>query len=1016
MKLKSLFFLFFISLVGYQTGSAQSGKVGIGTLTPDTTLHIVGALKVEDGYQGAGKVLTSDANGLAIWSNYVELDPKILVDSLNIIPRWDGSSLVNGTIFDNGTNVGIGTTSPSKKLEVAGDIRVNAITIGRGNFDNTSNTVVGLNALKSNVSGLGNTAMGDQALENTDTNFNTGFGYRALWKTTTGKENVAIGSALTLNETGERNVGIGHQTLDNTDANHNTAVGFAAAKFNTDGVGNVAMGYFSMLDNTTGDYNTALGYKSGENNQGSRNVFLGFEAGKDEAGSDKLYIENTSSATPLIYGDFANDTVKVYGTLNINDEFSFPTTDGTSGQILQTDGNGIVSWVDTLSEVDPKILIDSLNILPRWDGSSLVNGTIFDNGTNVGIGTTSPSKKLEVAGDIRVNAITIGRGNFDNTSNTVVGLNALKSNVSGLGNTAMGDQALENTDTNFNTGFGYRALWKTTTGKENVAIGSALTLNETGERNVGIGHQTLDNTDANHNTAVGFAAAKFNTDGVGNVAMGYFSMLDNTTGDYNTALGYKSGENNQGSRNVFLGFEAGKDEAGSDKLYIENTNSAMPLIYGDFANDTVKVYGTLNIGDNYSLPTNDGTNGQILTTDGNGTVNWVDTLAQIASENVNRIPRWDGSKYVDGSFLDDGTNVGIGTNPNSNYTFTLKGNTFFDIDEFEYMDVKTYGAGLRVYTGNDPTQQHAMLRATTGGPFYRADLTLKSPNGNIVIESPRGNDLTDLSGIKASGKIHIEADSVGIGTATPNAKLDVVGDMLVNGLSLGRRGTAFNLVFGFQALENLTTGNYNTAVGRYALRLNTQGVENTGIGDGALQSNTSGSQNTGIGLGALAVNATSSSNTAVGYTALGESTGGGNTAVGAGAMVDLFTGSNNVSLGSGTMPGLNSGSNNTAIGTRSGHNSVGDGNVFLGYEAGYFETGDNKLYIDNSNTTDALIYGDFDTDDVYIHGTMSISETLKLSPLPTAPTCGSSQAGLIYFDDTLKKLRVCDGTAWQNLH
>ena len=43
------------------------GSVGIGTATPQAKLDIAGNIKIADGTQGAGKVLTSDANGLASW-------------------------------------------------------------------------------------------------------------------------------------------------------------------------------------------------------------------------------------------------------------------------------------------------------------------------------------------------------------------------------------------------------------------------------------------------------------------------------------------------------------------------------------------------------------------------------------------------------------------------------------------------------------------------------------------------------------------------------------------------------------------------------------------------------------------------------------------------------------------------------------------------------------------------------------------------------------------------------------
>lgn len=49
----------------------SAGNVGLGTISPVTKLHIEsatqGAVRITDGSQGVGKVLTSDANGLAKW-------------------------------------------------------------------------------------------------------------------------------------------------------------------------------------------------------------------------------------------------------------------------------------------------------------------------------------------------------------------------------------------------------------------------------------------------------------------------------------------------------------------------------------------------------------------------------------------------------------------------------------------------------------------------------------------------------------------------------------------------------------------------------------------------------------------------------------------------------------------------------------------------------------------------------------------------------------------------------------
>ena len=43
------------------------GNMGVGTSAPGAKLDIAGTIKIVDGSQGAGKVLTSDANGLASW-------------------------------------------------------------------------------------------------------------------------------------------------------------------------------------------------------------------------------------------------------------------------------------------------------------------------------------------------------------------------------------------------------------------------------------------------------------------------------------------------------------------------------------------------------------------------------------------------------------------------------------------------------------------------------------------------------------------------------------------------------------------------------------------------------------------------------------------------------------------------------------------------------------------------------------------------------------------------------------
>lgn len=59
-------------------------------------------------------MLTSDATGLATWSAVV-----LSGGTANYIARWlTATGLTTGLIYDNGTNVGIGTNSPTTRLTI----------------------------------------------------------------------------------------------------------------------------------------------------------------------------------------------------------------------------------------------------------------------------------------------------------------------------------------------------------------------------------------------------------------------------------------------------------------------------------------------------------------------------------------------------------------------------------------------------------------------------------------------------------------------------------------------------------------------------------------------------------------------------------------------------------------------------------------------------------------------------------------------------------------------------------
>ena len=134
-----------------------------------------------------------------------------------------------------------------------------------------------------------------------------------------------------------------------------------------------------------------------------------------------------------------------------------------------------------------------------------------------------------------------------------------------------------------------------------------------------------------------------------------------------------------------------------------------------------------------------------------------------------------------------------------------------------------------------------------------------------------------------------------------------------------------NTAFGAAALLNNTSGASNTATGVAALLNNTSGGGNTANGVSALESNTDGIENTATGADALMRNTTGSANTATGTEALFGTTGNNNTGTGFGALAANITGNGNTAIGRSAL-GITTGSGNTALGTNAG-NALTSGNL-----------------------------------------------------------------------------------------
>ena len=180
-----------------------------------------------------------------------------------------------------------------------------------------------------------------------------------------------------------------------------------------------------------------------------------------------------------------------------------------------------------------------------------------------------------------------------------------------------------------------------------------------------------------------------------------------------------------------------------------------------------------------------------------------------------------------------------------------------------------------------------------------------------------------------------------------------------------------NIGIGAFALFADTSGSSNTAIGFESLRNNLSGYSNTSTGYNALRNNSHGISNTAFGKSAMLANINGAFNTAVGADALADNTSGRfNTAIGRASLQDNLD-SLNVALGD-LSGSFSSGSYNTFLGARAGQLNTGDYNILIGNNAGQNNIGSDKLYIDNSNTSFPLIYGEFDNNLLRVNGDLSI--------------------------------------------
>ena len=937
---------------GYQISAEEGINITDGSGTNLMSIQSSG-LSIRDGAQimnigtnaltATRNVYFPDASGTIALTSDIPSPGPSGSGTTNYTARWTNASTLGiGTLYDNGTNVGIGTTNPTQKLEVNGTVLLSTLPNNNGRlclgsvstnlFSNaasghlyiSTNGSTRMTVLNNGNVGIGTTSPTDKlSIAGSLSTFHSGNTTEAL-RVTMNSNDVFLSLYSRTNQSSQQvllrtngnsylnggNVGIGttapSEMLTVGDGSNNSTINIdkgvssnGTLLFNKGGASSAYIRHTIYEDLDIASGAGTLKFLTGTGNstrmviQALGNVGIGTTSpsakldvegrvdfsndlrlrGTDSSAnqgvarfyvdsSNKLFIDTANNGSNMFVIDSSGNVG--IGTTSPDSLLEISTTDGTKNFIKLTSGAGGVNpalvfeksaveqgVIQYIRNGDLKIYNTDSDGGVMLSGSSATNYDMYiNNSGNVGIGTTSPDYALHVDPTVKIgdrqgtdgslilqsqqgpnitftssgDNLHISGSTGSSNGNTIRLLDEIKifefhANIGGTIRINRGNRGLM--DTNIG---GYVVQQQDTTASNGKSTflstdNNGTILRSTSYGSIGTSGDIQFQFGGGDNSSEPAPSTKMIIKNNGNVGIGNSSPTKELEIGTNAAAETEFRMHSDGSGRYFNIQSAGNftsvKTTGSQNFILDSSGSAGYITMVTNASERMRVNYNGNVGIGTTNPSTKlhvqgAASGYLFRVQGTSILNVYDPGAAaeigVGSGSGDKLKLFSNDSLNNGITIDTSGNVGIGTTSPAEKLHVFGGAAAIEIDSttneasLKY-DNSTTTAAIKLANNDLKTELGGteVMRILANGnvgigttnPGNKLDVVgniSTSTNfigDNVIVNkitaATSGGDIKFRNNDGANKVVITNSGNVGIGTTSPNAKLNVNGDIKIEG-------------------------------------------------------------------------------------------------------------------------------------------------------------------------------------------------------------------------------------------